>query len=204
MSRRRAFWLPALAVVILALGALVHPGTSPEPTAGALAAEADTWFARGESLRAGTETGTSDRSRDRAARAAGAWSHAALRYRAAFRMLDPEPANRRSRALMAFRCARAFAEAARAGQGDEMRARRAEAALFWFGQALRLEPALRQVWYERAALRESEIPEVHDLERAREAYRRYLAAVEEAGQVPESERARVARARIRAEALAPR
>ena len=68
----------------------------------------------------------------------------------------------------------------------------------WFGEARALEPALRATRYERAVLFESEIESVRDLVRARDAYARYVAAVEALGTEPgEREKAYAKRAAAR-------
>jgi hypothetical protein len=136
------------------------------------------------------------------AQARPAWREAARAFLNAFRLEDPVPERREVRALLAFRAGRALGLGARqAAQGDGA-ARRAQGAFFWLGEAEALEPALRQVHYERALLRDGDIPGVADPDAARIAYQRYLARLPAGGGVPESERARVERARERVEALA--
>lgn len=133
---------------------------------------------------------------------AGAYTDAAVCYRNAFRLQDPTPARADARALLAFRIGRSLSLAARADPESPWSERRGQDALFWFDQTSAIKPAMRQVWFERGLMRESLTPGVRDLTRARDAYERYLAALEAVPQVPASEVARSKRARERLEALA--
>ncbi len=129
---------------------------------------------------------------------------AARGYQHAFCLLDPEPAQAQDRALLAFRCARARAEAASADLGDWPPEIQAREALAWLEQALALAPSLRQVHFERARLLDAPGAPWRDEQAALEAYRAYVVAVEAAADVPDSERERVALARARLEQAAPR
>ena len=189
-----------VAACVLAAGC----GEAPEPQPGVLIEQADEAFARGESsYRASLSDDSIDGARDARATAAEAWSRAADAYRDAFRLLDPTPAFGTQRALVGFRIARALGKAAEVGVAPRVRDFRAQEALLWLAQVERLAPEMRQVWYERAVLHESDVERVRDPMRAHAAYTRYLQMVAEAGPVPGAEAERVAHARARAAALAP-
>ena len=201
MMRAVAALLALLLLLLAGCG-----GEEPTPDVQELMAEGEAAFARGEeAVMAARTEAAFDASLDGFATAVKAWMEAAAAYRRAFRLLDPVPELQQQRAMLAFRIARTFAKAARHGRDPEWAGFRADHAFLWLDQAARLAPGLRQVHYERARLFDSEIESARDLVAAHAAYRRYLAEVDLASQmVPESERERVAHARERAAALAPK
>jgi hypothetical protein len=76
--------------------------------------------------------------------------------------------------MLAFRVGRALSKASLQGVTHPYRDAMAGRAVTWFGEARGLAPALLATHYECAALFESEIAGVRDLDRARAAYARYL------------------------------
>jgi len=172
--------LVALAWVPPALEALgvIQTRTSAEPGG------AEAWARRGDE-----------------AFAAGRLPEATRAFTYAFRLTDPTDEMREVRAVLAFRKARSLAEQALTGQSEWPPAALADGAFFWLEQARTLGPSLRAVTYEQARLFDSDIEGVADPERARVEYARYVAETEAAGDVPEAERERLARARERLGAL---
>ncbi len=133
--------------------------------------------------------------------AVAAWQQAGRHYVKAFRLEEPLPERAAARAMLAFRVARSWSKSARSGSDEALRASHADRALFWFGQARKLQPAMRHVQFERAVLYDSDIEDVRDPTRAREAYEAYVAAVTEAGSAGGSEAERLTLARERIKAL---
>ncbi len=129
------------------------------------------------------------------------YAEAAVHYRGAFRLEDPIAERAPQRALLAFRIARSMARAARVNPVHMYSEYRARDALFWLDQAHAINPAMRQVWFEKARVLESPPRVTRDLAGARSAYERYLADAERAEALPPSETERVAHARKRIEAI---
>lgn len=132
------------------------------------------------------------------------YDDAARSYQYAFCLLDPRPDLAQDRALLAFRCARARAEAANGDLGGWPPEIQVREALAWLEQALALEPSLRQVHFERARLLDAPGAPWGDEPAALEAYRAYVEAAQAAVDVADSELQRVALARARLERAAPR
>ncbi|MDJ0521994.1 MAG: hypothetical protein QNJ90_07950 [Planctomycetota bacterium] len=183
----RTAFLLCIGLLLTGCGPTDDPGTAQT-----WIARADEAFAEGDKL-AQDPAALSD--------AVAAWRRAGSDYVRAFRLEDPTPERAEARALLAFRIGRAWSKAARESADEPRRGAHGDRALFWFAHARRLEPGLRQAWYERALLFDSDIADVADGVRAREAYEKYVAAVEAAGDVPDGERERVKRARERLEVL---
>jgi len=110
------------------------------------------------------------------AEAVRAYVEAGNSFIRAFRLEDPLPERRELRGMTAFRIGRALSNAARQGVTHPHRDTLARRAVDWFGEALNLLPALHAAEFERAELYDSEIAEVRDLYRARDAYGRFLEA----------------------------
>ncbi len=192
-----------LVLLVLVCGLVGCGDTTPPADPKAFLAEADALFAAAEQRIATARAQSGPIDPLIQAEAVGDWTEAAVAYRAAFRLLDPDPAVAVQRGMLAFRVARAFSKAARHGTDPRWAGLRGSLAMTWLDQAERLAPALRQVHYERATLYDSDIERVFDFVRAHASYTRYLALIEEAGAVPATESTRVTHARERAAALAP-
>lgn len=186
------------ALGILLLAAVTVPGcdgTVDPGTAAAWTAKADAAFAEGDRYA---------QQPDGLAEAVAAWREAGRSYVKAFRLVTPEPEQREARALLAFRIGRACSKAARETADETRSGPHGDRALFWFAHARRLEPGLRQAYFERAVLFDSDIAEVADATRAREAYAAYVRACTEAGaSLSDAERERVTLAKQRLEELTP-
>ena len=105
--------------------------------------------------------------------AEGDWGRAAERYRLAFAVEDPLPERATARAWLAYLRGVALA-----------RVPQAEEAGRWFDRALRLDPGLYVVHFERGLLHDGRHPETTDKRAARAAFERFLAASEGAGHPP--------------------
>lgn len=105
--------------------------------------------------------------------AEGEWGRAAERYRLAFAVEDPLPERATARAWLAYLRGVALA-----------RVPQAEDAGRWFDRALRLDPDLYVVHFERGLLHDGRHPETTDRRAARAAFERFLAASEGAGNPP--------------------
>lgn len=203
MRTRIALALGALATFLAGCGDEPAPKRVEDYLAAGQAA-----FARGDEVvqQARTEADF-DVALDGFAEAVAAWMEAASSWRKGFRLLDPVEENAATRAMLAFRIARAFAKAARHGRDPAWAGVRADHAFVWLDQTARLAPGMRQVHYERARLFDSDIENARDLVAARAAYLRYLAAVDfsadSTDSLPASEQDRVKHARERAKVLAP-
>lgn len=201
---RRGWMHQACRSWVLVLLVAAGCGEVAAPQAADLMEQADAAFARGEeAYDAARSAATFDEGRAQRAAAVAAWHAAGRTYRDAFRLLDPLPVNRTQRALASFRAARAFGKAAEIGVESRKRNWRADVALLWLAQVEQLAPEMRQVWYERAVLFDSDVEGVRNPLRAHAAYTRYLELATGAGALPAAEQARVRRATERAAALAP-
>lgn len=118
------------------------------------------------------------------------WGRAAESYRQAYSLEDPVPERAKPRAWLAY--LRGVALARVPIPLDAGR---------WFDRALRLDPDLYVVHFERGLLHDGRRPETTDRRTARESFERFLAASEAAGS-PAQDRGLVEQARAALETLA--
>ena len=105
--------------------------------------------------------------------AEGEWGRAAESYRLAFAVEDPVPDRAEARGWLAYLRGVALA-----------RVPMPEDAQRWFDRALRLDPTLYVVHFERGLLHDGRHPETTDHGAARAAFERFLAESERAGSPP--------------------
>ena len=101
------------------------------------------------------------------------WGHATERYRLAFALEDPVPERARARAWLAYHRGLTLARIPLAADAGR-----------WLDRALRLDPDLYVVHFERGLLHDGRHPETADRKTAREAFERFLAESERAGSPP--------------------
>ena len=168
---------------LCSLGACGYDAPPPELSAEAYRVRGDAAFTAAdqmmETVRAG---GTADGGMLHA-EAVDAYVEAANDLIRAFRMEDPVPERTEQRALLAFRIGRALSSASRRGITHPHRGTLGRRAVLWFGEAVALQPSLAYAHFERAVMFESDVHAVRDLDRARQAYTRFLE--ETAGRDPD-------------------
>ena len=101
------------------------------------------------------------------------WGRASESYRLAFAVEDPVPERAKARAWLAYLRGVALA-----------RVPVAEDAGRWFDRALRLDPELYVVHFERGLLHDGRHPETTDRKASRAAFEAFLTASERAGSPP--------------------
>lgn len=130
------------------------------------------------------------------------WDRAIEAYQNLFALLDPVPARRDVRAVVAFRIGRGHAALARQETSELRLSTMARYARIWLREALALRPALHQVWFERAQLLELERVHPQRDEALVKAYRAYVAGTSE-GAPGDEEAVRVRLAQTRLKELVP-